>query len=70
MPPRALFTCLPLDLGRLRLRWLREGDLPEFLAYRSDPEVARFQGWAPMDEAAARAFLREVAAGMRALVPR
>jgi RimJ/RimL family protein N-acetyltransferase len=45
----------------LRLRALREDDLPRFLAYRSDADVARFQGWAPMDEAAARAFLREAA---------
>lgn len=45
----------------LRLRALREDDLPRFLAYRSDADVARFQGWAPMDEAAARAFVREAA---------
>ena len=36
---------LILDAPRLRLRTFREDDLEPFLAYRSDPEVARFQGW-------------------------
>ena len=31
--------------GRLRLRVLVQEDLPTFLAYRRDPEVARYQGW-------------------------
>lgn len=61
MPPHPLFTRLPLEAGPVRLRTLRESDLPEFLAYRSDADVARFQGWSPMDENAALAFLREVA---------
>ena len=47
-------------MGGVRLRALREGDdLAVFLGYRSDPLVARYQGWWPMDEAKARAFLRE-----------
>lgn len=62
MSPNALLEALPLEAGLLRLRWLREADLPDFLAYRRDPEVARYQGWSAMDEAAALAFLREVAA--------
>lgn len=52
---------LPLPAGPVRVRLLREDDLPAFLAYRSDPAVARFQGWAPMDATAAHDFLREVA---------
>jgi RimJ/RimL family protein N-acetyltransferase len=32
---------------RLRLRLLRAEDLPAFVAYRSDPDVARYQSWAP-----------------------
>lgn len=56
--PSAWLTALPLVEGGLRLRLLRESDLPAFLGYRSDPEVARFQGWAPMDADAARAYLR------------
>jgi RimJ/RimL family protein N-acetyltransferase len=30
---------------RLTLRPFRAEDLPEFVAYRSDPEVARYQSW-------------------------
>ena len=30
---------------RLRLRPFRAADLPAFVAYRSDPDVARFQSW-------------------------
>ncbi|NOT89304.1 MAG: GNAT family N-acetyltransferase [Lysobacter sp.] len=53
-------SCLPVCMGGVRLRALREeDDLAVFLGYRSDPLVARYQGWWPMDEARARAFLRE-----------
>ena len=34
-----------LVTGRLVLRPFEPGDLAAFVAYRSDPEVARFQGW-------------------------
>jgi RimJ/RimL family protein N-acetyltransferase len=51
---------LPVCMGHVRLRALREeDDLAAFLGYRSDPLVARYQGWWPMDESSARAFLRE-----------
>ena len=51
---------LTVCVGGVRLRALREDDdLAVFLGYRSDPLVARYQGWGPMDEAKARAFLRE-----------
>ena len=30
---------------RLRLRRFQAGDLPAFVAYRSDPDVARYQSW-------------------------
>jgi RimJ/RimL family protein N-acetyltransferase len=33
--------------GRLRLRPLQAGDLEAFVAYRSDPDVARDQPWEP-----------------------
>lgn len=49
---------LPFEADGLRLRTLRETDLTDFLGWRSDPEVARYQGWGPMDEAAALAFLQ------------
>jgi RimJ/RimL family protein N-acetyltransferase len=42
---------------RLTLRPLRATDLPAFLAYRADPEVARYQGFEPYTEAQAEAFI-------------
>ena len=47
----------PCRVEDIQLRALRENDLAAFLAYRSDPQVARYQGWRPMDETKARAFL-------------
>jgi RimJ/RimL family protein N-acetyltransferase len=49
------------DAVPVRLRALRSSDLQAFLAYRSDPDVARFQGWAPMSPEQAAAFLAEMA---------
>ncbi len=34
-----------LESSRLTLRRFRDADLVPLLAYRNDPEVARFQGW-------------------------
>jgi [ribosomal protein S5]-alanine N-acetyltransferase len=34
-----------LRTARLRLRRMTDADLPAFVAYRQDPEVARYQGW-------------------------
>ncbi len=53
---------LPVDTPRTRLRRLAVADLARFQAYRHDPETGRWQGWQPMDEDAARAFLQEMAA--------
>ena len=36
---------LPLDARRLVLRRFAETDAAAFLAYRNDPEIARYQGW-------------------------
>ncbi len=58
----------PRRCQRLQFRPLRPADLPAFFAYRSDPVVARYQGWEPMDEPAARAFLVD-AAGFSRFVP-
>jgi RimJ/RimL family protein N-acetyltransferase len=55
-------SALPFDTARLRLRHLRVADLAGFQAYRSDVELARWQGWQPMDDGAAQAFLQAVAA--------
>jgi len=42
---------------RLTLRPLRSTDLPAFLSYRADPEVARYQSFEPYTEARAEAFI-------------
>jgi RimJ/RimL family protein N-acetyltransferase len=50
-----------LETARLVLRPFRHEDLPTFVAYRSDPEVARYQSWeAPYPEKLAREFLEEL----------
>lgn len=59
---------LPHTTRQLQFRRLRADDLSAFLAYRSDPQVARFQGWSPMSEAQARDFLNQQA-GFTELVP-
>jgi RimJ/RimL family protein N-acetyltransferase len=48
---------LPWASDRVRLRRFRAGDLAAFQTYRHDPEVARYQGWEPIADDAARAFL-------------
>ena len=46
MPPRPRPTPFSrLDTPRLILRRFRAGDLKSFVAYRKDPEIARFQSW-------------------------
>jgi ribosomal-protein-alanine N-acetyltransferase len=52
--------------ARLRLRPFAEGDLPVFLAYRQDPEVARYQGW---DDTFSREDAEALFARQRGLVP-
>jgi len=55
---------LPLSTRRLVLRRFRPGDAVALAAYRSDPDVARYQGWsAPVGLADARALAAEFAAG-------
>lgn len=50
-----------LETPRLILRPFQEADLEAFSAYRSDPEVARYQSWeAPYTLAQAAAFLEEM----------
>ncbi len=52
---------LPFATPRLTLRAFRPEDAPAFSAYRSDPEVARFQGWtAPFSLEQARQFIDEM----------
>jgi aminoglycoside 6'-N-acetyltransferase len=66
MTPAALASPpdpFPLETPRLRVRRLRAGDLAAFQAVRHDPEVGRWQGWTPIDDAAAAAFLAAMAEG-------
>ena len=53
-------TGLPRRAFRVMLRRLSPADLAVFAAYRSDAELARYQGWQPMSHDAARAFLEEM----------
>src|SRR5947209_9189979 len=48
-----------LETTRLRLRRFSDSDLLAFMAYRNDPEVARYQSWEGISESKARAFLHE-----------
>src|SRR5262245_7844643 len=51
----------PLETERLILRAFQDGDLEPFVAYRSDPEVARFQSWeAPYSRVRAAEFFEEL----------
>lgn len=42
------------------LRRLSTDDLAAFQAYRHDPELGRYQGWSPMSDTEASAFLTEM----------
>ena len=48
---------LPLEAPRLVLRRFNAGDLNAFLAYRNDPEVARWQGWSRISPGEAEEFV-------------
>ena len=51
---------LPSEFPGGRLRRLHETDLAAFQAYRSIPELGRYQGWSPLSDAQALAFLAEM----------
>ena len=50
---------LPIETERLILRHLRARDLEDFLEYRNDPEVARFQGWEHFGREQAETYITE-----------
>lgn len=51
-----------LETERLILRQFKESDLEAFLAYRNDPEVAKYQGWEyPYPEDKATRFIKDMA---------
>lgn len=52
---------LHLETDRLILRLFVESDAEAFSAYRSDPEIARFQGWeAPFSITQAQEFISKI----------
>jgi RimJ/RimL family protein N-acetyltransferase len=61
MPHRqhAFADPLPIATPRTLLRRLTVADLRDFQAYRTDPEVARYQGWTTSSDAAAALFLEQ-----------
>jgi RimJ/RimL family protein N-acetyltransferase len=50
-----------IESERLILRRFKDSDLVPFVAYRNDPEVARYQSWDSFEELEAKAFIREMA---------
>jgi RimJ/RimL family protein N-acetyltransferase len=52
------FTELHTD--RLVIRRFRPGDVDPFAAYRSDPDVARYQSWEAFTRAQAETFIAEI----------
>jgi RimJ/RimL family protein N-acetyltransferase len=50
-----------IHTSRLRLDPLRAEDAGELFACRAHPQVARYQGWCPADQAEAAAFILEQA---------
>ena len=51
---------LPVARGNAVLRRLAAPDLRAFQAYRSDPDLGRYQGWSAMSDAQALAFLNQM----------
>jgi len=54
---KAIFS--HLESPRIVLRHFRDADLPSFLAYRNDPEIAKYQSWESLNEQEAHAFVQE-----------
>lgn len=55
--PMVDFTTL--ETIRVRLRHFTDADFAAFMAYRNDPEVAKYQSWTGIREAEAHAFMQE-----------
>jgi RimJ/RimL family protein N-acetyltransferase len=52
-------TFTTIETARLILRRFRESDLASFMAYRNDPEVARYQSWESITRRDAMHFIAE-----------
>ncbi len=55
-------TFTRIESERLLLRRFKDSDLVPFMAYRNDPEVAKYQDWDSCDQQEAMAFIREMEA--------
>lgn len=57
---RSMEPFTTIETTRLRLRRFRDDDRALFMAYRNDPEVARYQSWEGITDAEARALIQEM----------
>ena len=55
---------LPCTAGRVVLRRLEASDLAAFQAYRHDPVIGLYQGWAAQTDAQALAFIEQMTRAM------
>ena len=58
-PPMSNAVFRNLESARIVLRHFRDADLPSFLTYRNDPEVARYQSWESVNKQEALTFIQE-----------
>jgi RimJ/RimL family protein N-acetyltransferase len=49
-----------IESERLWIRRFKDSHLSPFMAYRNDPEVARYQSWDSCEQLEAKAFIREM----------
>jgi RimJ/RimL family protein N-acetyltransferase len=56
---KAKVQSLPFETPRLLLRRFKDDDCAQFLAYRNDPEVARYQSWESCSESEAVGFIEQ-----------
>jgi RimJ/RimL family protein N-acetyltransferase len=56
----SVVTFTRIESERLILRRFKDSDLAPFMAYRNDPEVAKYQDWDSLEEQEARVFIREL----------
>ena len=54
---KAIFS--HLESPRIIVRRFRRADVPSFLAYRNDPEVAKYQSWESVTQLEAHTFVQE-----------
>ena len=48
-----------IESARLRLRHFQDSDVTQFMGYRNDPIVAKYQSWEGISEPEARTFIQE-----------